>query len=205
MRDRVAGQRFALLLIGLGAAFQVNAAEPASGDASLAAKIGSCAACHGIDGNSTTEGIPSIAGQPETFLVNQMILMREGVRRSEVMRPQVRGLDDETIVALARHFSKLTARPAGGSVNPELFERGRALARSGGCGGCHRPDFSGRAQIPRLAGQREDYLAATLIGFRDGDLVRPDTTMTDIMLGATDKEIRALAHFFAHQSTRKRD
>jgi cytochrome c553 len=45
------------------------------------------------------ENTPSIAGQPELFLTNQLILMREGVRKSEIMAPFVKGL----IRALA-HF-----------------------------------------------------------------------------------------------------
>ncbi len=58
--------------------------------------------------------------------------------------------------------------------------------------------LSGRAQIPRLAGQREDYLAATLRAYRDGKALRPDTAMNNIMRGASDEEIRAPAHFLAH-------
>src|SRR2546428_707277 len=42
-----------------------------------------CAACHGEDGNSRTANIPSLAGQPEFFIINQLFLMREGVRKVE--------------------------------------------------------------------------------------------------------------------------
>lgn len=197
MRAETAVTVCAFLLLNTGAVWA------AGDDSALEAKIAACAACHGAGGNSTTKGIPSIAGQPETFLVNQLVLMREGVRRAEIMRPQVRGMEDKTIVAIARHFSALPPRRVNGSPDPELAERGRAIAKEAGCGGCHQPDFSGRAQIPRLAGQREDYLAATLTAYRSGEISRADTTMIDIMHGYSDTDIRALAHFLAHRAPEK--
>ncbi|MDH3413416.1 MAG: cytochrome c4 [Gammaproteobacteria bacterium] len=198
MRVRTAAKRCIFGLTLITGIFPASAAEALDDGAALEAKISACASCHGSDGNSAREGIPSLAGQPEKFLVDQLILIREGVRRSELMRPFVRGFDDATIIAIAEHFASMPARPAEGSPNPELFARGRALVQSGHCGGCHLPDYSGRAQIPRIAGQREDYLAATLMAYRDGRILRPDTTMNNVMHGAADDEIRALAHFLAY-------
>jgi cytochrome c553 len=51
--------------------------------------------------------------------------------------------------------------------------------------------------MPRLAGQREDYLRSTLVAYRDGTRGGADTTMNDIMQGVSDDDIRALAHFLA--------
>ena len=53
-----------------------------------------CEACHGPGGNSVTAGTPSIAGQPETFIANQLIFFREGLRPSPVMEPLAKGLKD---------------------------------------------------------------------------------------------------------------
>ncbi|MDX1528622.1 MAG: c-type cytochrome [Gammaproteobacteria bacterium] len=182
----------------LAGACAAGATGTPDGKPALEAKIRSCGSCHGTDGNSTREGVPSLAGQPKKFLVDQMILIREGVRRSELMRPFVRGLDDATIIAISAFFAANPVRPPVGPVDPKLAAQGRELANRGHCGGCHLKDFSGRAQIPRIAGQREDYLLATLRAYRDGMALRPDTTMNNIMRGASDEEIRALAHFLAH-------
>src|SRR5690554_1764866 len=76
----------------------------------FAERLQSCAACHGEDGNSKMENIPSLAGQPEFFIVNQLILMREKVRPVEAMEPFVKDLKDEEAVALAQHFSKLPVK-----------------------------------------------------------------------------------------------
>jgi cytochrome c553 len=64
-----------------------------------------CAACHGVDGNSVDPAVPSIAGQPKTFIEHQLILFREGVRISDQMAPVVKGLKDADIVKLAEHFA----------------------------------------------------------------------------------------------------
>src|SRR5205807_7429477 len=58
----------------------------------LAARIALCATCHGEDGNSRMENIPSLAGQPDFFLFNQLFLMREDVRRIEAMAPMVKDM-----------------------------------------------------------------------------------------------------------------
>ena len=50
-----------------------------------------CGTCHGEDGNSKMEKTPSLAGQPELFLTNQLILFRERLRQSEIMEPFVKG------------------------------------------------------------------------------------------------------------------
>ena len=198
MRVSSAARRYSFGLIVLAGACAAGATGTPDGKPALDAEIRACGACHGADGNSTREGVPSLAGQPEKFLTDQLILIREGVRRSELMRPFVRGLDDTTIVAIAKYFAAKPVRPPDEPVDPELAARGRALAEQGHCGGCHLKDFSGRAQIPRIAGQREDYLVATLRAYRNGKALRPDTTMNNIMRGASDGEIRALAHYLTH-------
>ena len=189
-----ARRRLAMLAAaGLALAGAVAANEPERGT------VARCAACHGADGNSTEPGIPSLAGQPAVFVETQLVLFREGLRRSEVMNPEMAGMDDATIVALAKYFAGLTPRAPQEPGDPALLDRGRALAEAGRCGICHLPDFAGRAQIPRLAGQREDYLRATLIAYRDGRRGGADTTMNDVMSGYGDDDIQALAHFLARQ------
>ena len=41
-------------------------------------RIPTCTPCHGADGNSRIENTPSLAGQPEFFLLNQLILFSTG-------------------------------------------------------------------------------------------------------------------------------
>jgi cytochrome c553 len=157
-----------------------------------------CETCHGPGGNSKTPGIPSIAAQPKVFIENQLVLMREGLRPAPQMQPVVKGMKDAEISRLATHYSKLPAQPVTeGAADPALLKRASARAKQLRCGVCHLADFRGQNQVPRLAGQREDYLAAELRAYRDGKRQGGDTAMTEALYGVSDEDIKALAHFLS--------
>lgn len=67
------------------------------------------------------------------------------------------------------------------------------------CNACHLPTYAGRANVPRINHQREDFLAHTLAEYRDGLRVGTDTQMNGVMHGLTDDDIRAIAHHLAHR------
>lgn len=160
-----------------------------------------CGACHGADGNSLTPRIPSIAGQPRLFIENQLVLIREGLRPSPEMYPFVKDLKDAEIVALARHFSALPAKPTQSSrEDPALMKRGAELGRKLRCRSCHLPDYGGQNQIPRLAAQREDWLEPAMREFRDSPRPGGDTLMAAALYGVSDADIKALAHFLSRSS-----
>jgi cytochrome c553 len=123
------------------------------------ARVQACIACHGADGNSTVANTPSLAGQPKIFLENYLIMTREGLRGNDVMRGLLKGVPDKEIVALAAHYSKLPAKKNEEKTDQKLFNRGKDIAAKNRCASCHEKNFSGREQMPRLAGQREDFLA----------------------------------------------
>lgn len=170
---------------------------PPAGAQSLPERIEQCAACHGQDGNSQIEKIPSLAGQPEFFLLNQLILMREGVRRIEPMAPFVKGLADGEIEAIARHFSRLEPKSSDEKVNPELAARGAELVARLHCESCHLPSLAGQMQMPRLAKQRIDYMIDALKAFRDDKRSGADTLMSAAIYGLRDADLVALAHYAA--------
>jgi len=166
--------------------------------ASAQERLPLCAACHGEDGNSANPEVPSIAGQPQLFLENQLILFREELRRSDQMAPVVKGLKDAEIVKLAAHFSKLPAKGMEtGPADSSLMKAGMEKASRLRCGVCHLADFNGREQMPRLAGQREDYLVAEMRAFRDNKRAGGDTIMAATLYGVSDADISALAHFLS--------
>jgi cytochrome c553 len=157
-----------------------------------------CLACHGADGNSVTPGVPSIAGQPSTFLEAQLVLIREELRPAPQMLPIVKPLSDQEIVSLAAHFSALPARSVSEApADPDLIRQGMERAKALRCGVCHLSDFRGQNQVPRLAGQREDYLLSELRGYRDGLRQGGDTAMAAAVYGVSDADLLALAHFLA--------
>jgi cytochrome c553 len=157
-----------------------------------------CEACHGTAGNSVIPGTPSIAAQPPIFIENSLVYFREDLRNAPVMQGIAKGMKDEVITALARHFAAQKAKVvAAGSSDKAMTSRGTELSSRMHCGQCHLAKYEGRDQVPRLAGQREEYLVDAMVGYRDGKRSGADTTMTEVLYGVSDADIKALAHYLA--------
>jgi cytochrome c553 len=160
-------------------------------------RLRACAACHGADGNSAIAGTPSIAGQPRIFLENYLVLTREGLRGNDVMRGLLKGVPDKDIVALARHYTGLKASPESLPMDRKLFEKGKAIAAKNRCASCHEKSFQGREQMPRLAGQREEFLAEVMLQYRQNRRPGGDTLMNAALHGIPEADFKALAHYFS--------
>jgi len=176
------------------------AAQDAARGAALAEERG-CGNCHGARGIAAQPPMPSLAGQPAEFITLQMILFRERLRDAPPMPDMAQGLEDGQIEDLAAHFAALPPGPPPdkGAAEPPKLQEAEALVQKLNCGVCHLPTFAGRAQMPRLAGQREDYLVHALTQYRDGSRHGSDTNMNAVMYGVTDAQIAALAHFMAQR------
>ncbi|MEA2978571.1 MAG: hypothetical protein QOF91_1480 [Alphaproteobacteria bacterium] len=194
----MAATRWRPLVFGLAAASLCASPALAQSD-TLAEKLQLCSACHGEDGNSKIEKFPSLAGQPAFFILNQLFLMREGVRKVETMASIVKDLKDEDLDGLARHFAALSPKRSDEPIDPALAKRGAEIAAQRGCGLCHLPNLAGIDQMPRLAKQRVDYLVISLKEFRDTIRQGGDTAMSANLAGATDADLAALAHYAASQ------
>jgi cytochrome c553 len=164
---------------------------------SLADRITQCAGCHGADGNSPLPKIPSLAGQPAFFILNQLFLMREGVRKVEAMAPFVKDLKDSDLDALSAHFSKLPPKASGEPIDLALVKRGTEIAAQKKCVSCHKPNLAGDQQVPRVAKQRVDYLIQAMTDFRDSKREGGDTLMSGAVAGLSDADLVALAHYAA--------
>jgi cytochrome c553 len=183
-------------VFGLAAAFFCCGPALAQ-DGAFAEKLQLCSACHGEDGNSKIEKIPSLAGQPAFFILNQLFLMREGVRIVEAMQPIVKDLKDDDLTRLSEHFAKLEAKRSDEPVDAAVAKKGAEIAVERRCGSCHLPSLAGQEQMPRLARQRIDYLTVTLKSYRDNPRPGADTAMSAAIAGTSDADIAALAHYAA--------
>ena len=170
-----------------------SSAEPLS----LPERIQQCGGCHGEDGNSRTPNIPSLAGQPAFFMLNQLILMREGVRKIEAMMPFVKDLKDGDIDALAAHYTKLEPKASDEAVDPALVKRGAEIAVARRCASCHLPTLAGQEQMPRIAKQRIDYMVMAMKSYLDNTRTGADTAMTAAIFGLSEADLTALAHYAA--------
>ena len=174
----------------------IRAADPTAGKE----KAEICAGCHGDNGISQTENIPSLAGQPDQFTQWQLVFFRGGARKNELMQPIAEQITNEDVRILGVYFASLTppkdSRP---DDNPDLSKKGAEAAAGRRCASCHGDSFAGAKAVARLAGQREEYLVKALHDYKSG--VRSGgagAAMTDVAYPLSDEEITALSHYLAH-------
>lgn len=163
----------------------------------LQAKVAVCAACHGADGHAALPEAPHLAGQPRLFIENRLVMMREGLSVVPQMAGQLDGLTDADLTALSRHYAAMPLKPERSARDATRAARGAAISQRALCGSCHLPGYEGREQIPRLAGQREDYLLKSMRDFAAGRTGGRDTLMSNALLGLTDRDLQDLAHHLA--------
>jgi cytochrome c553 len=159
-----------------------------------------CAACHGDNGISQTENIPSLAGQLDQFIQWQLVFFRAGTRKNEQMQPVVEQLNNDDIRNLGAYFASLpppkATRP---DDNPDLSKKGAQAAAGRRCASCHGDSFAGTKAVARIAGQREEYLVKALRDYKSG--VRAGgamAAMADVAYPLSGEEIEALAHYLAN-------
>jgi cytochrome c553 len=179
----------------VAAAFVLLSALPASAD-SLEARLAPCLACHGERGQSAIPEVPSLGGQPAFYLTIQLFMFREKLRVVELMNKMTQGLSDDDLRNMADFIAKLPPpRPAGDPPDPVRMERARALIEQHRCSFCHKPDYSGEHNGPRLAGQREDYLVKALREYKSNTRRGYDASMADVLYPISDEQILDLAYF----------
>ena len=182
------------VVVLVGAVF---AAAPAAYAQISAQRLALCAACHGADGNSQIKGIPSLAAQPKLFLETQLVLIREGVRDIPSMKGMLNGVSDAEVTALAQYYADKPLAPVPTDRDAEVFARGGKLAEGMRCGICHLPTYLGREQIPRLAGQREDYLLLSMQQFKNNQAIGRDSNMAASVYGVSDQDLQDISYYLA--------
>jgi cytochrome c553 len=162
-------------------------------------KAALCAGCHGEDGISQIENIPSLAAQQDQFIQWQLVFFRSGTRKNEQMQPIVEQLNNEDIRNLGAYFASLGPPKSTPDDNPDLSKAGAQAAAGRRCASCHTDSFAGTKATARIAGQREEYLLKALHDYKSG--VRAGggmAAMADVAYPLSEEEMTALAHYLAH-------
>jgi len=159
-----------------------------------------CSACHGPNGNSVLKDMPSIAGQPKVFIENQLVLIREGMRDIPQMKGVLDNVPDSELTELATYYAgqKIAKPPV--QKQADLYSKGELLSKDMRCGICHLPTYEGREQMPRLAGQREDYLLYTMRAMKANQAVGRDSIMIASLYGISDEDLKAISHYLSRLS-----
>ncbi len=162
---------------------------------SVTEKLATCLACHGESGQSQNDNVPSLGGQNSYYLLIQLVLLRDKIRIGEPMNDLLKGAPDGDLQAFADTIAKLPPPPAAAGGDAARMARGKTLAHQNRCDICHREDFSGSENVPRIGGQREDYLLKTLRGYKSGARHGYDASMADVLAPIGDAEFIDLAYY----------
>ena len=166
--------------------------------ATIQEKAAPCLACHGATGTSVIPETPSLGGQPEFYLTVQMLMFRDKLRRSEPMNTAMQGITDDDLRNLAAYLTNLPApKPAATTPDEKRMKRARAVIEQHRCNFCHQGNYAGEQNVPRLAGQREDYLVKAMLEYKNNTRRGYDAAMADVLYPITGEEIADLAYFFA--------
>ncbi len=154
-------------------------------------------ACHGNNGVPLDSNAPIIWGQNLGYIYIQLRDFKKGTRRHEIMSPIAQALERDDMMALAEYFSK---KPWPKLEQPAAPKDVAAVAvtanGSVGCTGCHLDKFQGDGTVPRLAWQKQTYLAKTMDDFRSHARGN-NPGMSDLMNAAGPTNITALAQYLA--------
>ncbi|MEE8495723.1 MAG: c-type cytochrome [Xanthomonadales bacterium] len=151
-----------------------------------------CEECHGEGGNSTTEGIPNLAGQQPIYLIVATQEYKDGSRGHAEKEEMLKGLEQVDVEKMAMYFASQipAAREAPPFGDPVAGEPLSAI-----CGGCHGArGVSHEPTVPSLASQEPNYLVTAIKAYRDHAREHEDM-ITD----KSDQEIENIAAFYAVQ------
>lgn len=180
-------------------------------------KAGACAACHGVDGNSSDGTFPKLAAQHERFIARQLALFATGERESPIMMPQASALTPQDMRDIGAWFESQKVLPgvaddtvikAGANkgikfdmVGERLYRGGDAARGIPACMACHGPTGAGNPgpSYPALGGQHAAYVTARLTAFRGGLVLGKGDYENKVMAGVaknlSDEEIQALSTY----------
>ena len=101
------------LAIALLAAASFATSARAQDAAAGKAKAAACAMCHGPLGIAAAPDTPNLAGQPASYIAEQLKAYRGGTRKHEVMSLMAKPLSDADIENLAAWFSSVKVEASG--------------------------------------------------------------------------------------------
>ena len=187
------------------AACLVAGAAWGQADEARAKKIvaGVCFVCHGMEGESSSEVFPRLAGQHWEYTARQLDHFKSGKRKSTAMADMAAKLKPDEMVALGKYFEKIAvpAEPAKDSelaaVGSYIFHTGNKYSAVPACASCHGKEGLGTSQLPRLAGQYSSYIEGQLKSFGNRERTNDNAVMHVIVTRMTPLEMAAVAEYLS--------
>ncbi len=156
-----------------------------------------CLACHGASGASQGSLVPSLGAMPTDYVLTQLYMFREKMRVAAPMNTMAAGLSDDDLRTLGDALAKLPAPPSAAALPASDQAHGDALVGAYHCTSCHGADLAGHDSIPRIAGQREDYLVKSLTEYKSNARPGYSPAMSEVSQEIKAEDIPVLAHYVA--------
>ena len=162
-------------------------------------KAKACTECHGVDGNATRPGTPSLAGHPPYYTHWQLVMYQNLKRRDAEMTPMAARLSDEDMADLAAYFAAQVSHPRPGrpTIDGATREAGERLTAMHHCTSCHGPGLMGQQAAPRLVGQDQQYLLKRLRGYKTQTTSDLEGLMTSAAQALSNEDIDMLVQYIA--------
>jgi cytochrome c553 len=160
-------------------------------------KAAMCVGCHGVNGNSSMPGTPSLAAQNARYIYLQLRDFQEGRRENPMMSPMAADLSRAEMQELANYFSKQKLTSKNFKADPAKAKLGQAKADETLCAMCHLGEFVGQNEIPKVAGQNFDYVVKTLKDFKAKNRTNDAGNMTSVASTLSEQDIENLGHYIA--------
>jgi cytochrome c553 len=108
-----------------------------------------------------------------------------------------KSLSRDAMRSLADWYAKQKQTPQPFKPDPDKARLGAAKAAETLCTMCHQGGFLGQNEIPRVAGQRYDYVVKQLSDFKARRRTNDAGNMTSVSNTLSDADIENLGHYLA--------
>ena len=156
-----------------------------------------CASCHGEGGNSTTPGIPNLAGQQPVYFISAVKAYMDGDREmaSKEKQGMMAALNQVDVEAMALYFASQTP---GKRAAPALGNVAAGEPLSANCGGCHGANGnSSDPKVPTLASQDPQYLVGAINAYQERSRKQED--MHTFLSNISTEGIANIAAYYSVQ------
>jgi cytochrome c553 len=164
------------------------------------AKVITCSACHGQNGNSRTDMMPIIAGLDPPYFKKQIESYATGKRPSTEMEPYAKEIQFLGLDQIAAYFAAQKRQPTPLRGTADAIAKGKLAAAP--CAVCHgeKGDGDPARLIPGLAGQAPGYLAQQMLLFKQDTREPGDQLLAAkkaVMRVIPDQQFAELAAYYA--------
>ena len=188
-------KKWSTLAIAVGALAMSSATFAAPSPEMLA---NACGGCHGTNGGSAGDAMPSLASQSEPSFVEAMTKFKNGERPSTIMGRLAKGYSDDEIKAMAGFFAKQKLYVTTQKLDKKKVALGAKLQEKN-CSRCHLDEGKdGKDDTPVMASQWLPYLQIQMDLYASGARKMPDK-MAEKVKGLSKDELDALIQFYAAQ------